>query len=355
MNWKFILWPFALIYGWVTRFRNFLFDIGVLQSKSYSIPVISIGNLSAGGTGKTPHVEYLIRLLKDEFKIAVLSRGYGRSTKGYVEVMVDSSSENVGDEPLQFKKKFPSVTVAVCEKRVHGIDRLIKEHQPTIILLDDAFQHRYVKPSINILLTSFSKPFYNDFLLPMGHLRESINGKARGSLIIVTKCPENLSEEKRSAIIQKISPLPTQQVCFSFIKYGEIVSFNHYNETGKDIYINHINHINHSVLLVCGIADPTQIEQHLRSKFSKVEKMVFPDHHHYTTADLKAIAGKFNNIAAREKIIITTEKDFMRLGLAQSQQLPFYYLPIEIDFDEKDKHAFNQYIIEHVRKNQTNR
>ncbi len=348
MSWRIILWPFAQLYGFGIRIRNYLFNTGLLKQEEFDIPVISIGNLTTGGTGKTPHVEYLIRLLKDEFKIAVLSRGYGRSSKGFRSVRVDSKPDIIGDEPLQYKRKFPDVTVTVCEKRVNGIDRLIFEYHPEVVLLDDAFQHRYVKPSVNLLLTEYAKPLFNDHLLPMGNLREPKSEKKRADAIVVTKCAATLSKEQQAAFIEKLSPLPQQPVFFSFIRYGEIVGFKHKKVPDLSLYKDLC------ILLVCGIADPSLLVTHLQQKFRAVKKMIFPDHHQFTISDLKAISQKFDNIAADSKIIITTEKDFMRLEDEPILHLPFFYLPIEVDFIKNDEYSFDQYILNHVRKNKAN-
>lgn len=348
MNWRIVLWPIAWIYGLGVRLRNFLFKVNILKSEEFDIPVISIGNLTTGGTGKTPQVEYLIRLLKDEFKVAVLSRGYGRTTKGYKEVRVDSKANRTGDEPLQYKRKFPEITVAVCEKRIRGIDRLIFENHPELILLDDAFQHRFVHPSCNILLTEYNKPFFNDQLLPVGNLREPIIGKERADAIVVTKCPQDISGKERLAFIKKIDPQQHQPVFFSFIQYGELVAFNQKKLPDPTIYKDLC------ILLVCGIADPSQLIKYLQFKFRAVKKMIFPDHHIFTVGDLKVMAQKFDNIAADNKIIITTEKDFMRLEHEPVLHLPLYFLPMEVDFDKNDKYTFNQYILDHVRKNKAN-
>ena len=348
MKWRFTLWPFAKVYGFAVTFRNFLFNKGWLRSEKFEIPIISIGNIITGGTGKTPHVEYLIRLLSNQYKVAVLSRGYGRQTRGYYEAGIDSKSRNVGDEPLQYKRKFPDVIVAVNENRVSGIDRLMQEHNPDVILLDDAFQHRYVHPSSNIILTGYSNPFFNDHLIPVGHLREPITGSVRADVIVVTKCPSGISKEKRLDFIHQLNLISNQQVFFSYIKYGQLVSLNHKRE------INPADFKKSCVLLVCGIADPSPFINYLQLHFRAVSKLIFPDHHTFTSSDINLISRKFDTIVADIKIIITTEKDIMRLENVPMLHLPFFYIPIEVDFIDTDKDNFNKYILNHVRTNKAN-
>ena len=348
MKWRYALWPFAKVYGFAVNLRNYFFDKGWLRSEKFEIPIISIGNITTGGTGKTPHVEYLIRLLKKQLKVAVLSRGYGRATKGYYEAQINSKSKKVGDEPLQYKRKFPDVTIAVNENRVTGINRLIQEHSPSVILLDDAFQHRYVFPSCNVLLTGYSNPFFNDHLLPVGHLREPISGSVRADVILVTKCPPEISEEQCSDFMLKFDLKSSQKVFFSYIKYGEVISLNHQRE------IDTADFKKYGVLLVCGIADPFPLVSYLHSQFQAVNKIIFPDHHSFTSGDIKLISRKFDNIAADFKIIITTEKDIMRLEKEPLRHLPIFYVPIEVDFIDSDKDNFNNYILDHVRTNKRN-
>ena len=245
---RFLLFPFAALYYLITSFRNFLFDKKVLKSTSFSIPVIIVGNLSVGGTGKTPQIEYLIRLLSDTFKIAVLSRGYKRKTKGFFWVHKNASVDEVGDEPLQFFKKFKNIHVAVDESRVHGIQQLLENQKPEVVLLDDAFQHRKLKGSFYILLTSYANLFVNDFLLPVGNLRESGSGAKRANTIIITKCPKDLSEKEQQKIIKKIKPLKNQRVFFTEISYSETVKGND-NMNLQDL-------VDFEILLVTGIANP---------------------------------------------------------------------------------------------------
>jgi tetraacyldisaccharide 4'-kinase len=306
-----LLFPFSIIYGGITALRNLLYNKGWLKSKAYNFPVICVGNLSTGGTGKTPMIEFLVSFLKENHKIAVLSRGYKRKTKGYREVLMDSKVEEVGDEPLQFKKKFPKITVAVCEDRQTGIEKL--QHLANVVLLDDAFQHRKVKASLNILLTPFNDLYSNDCILPVGNLREPRFGANRANLIIVTKCPENIEKSEIEAIKQKLNPKPNQQVYFSKIDYSsEIIN----NTVSKSI--NYLKDKN--FLLVTGIANPKPLVAFLKNSGLHFEEKVFPDHHNFTASEIEQLKTF--------KLILTTEKDFMRLQqLASTTEI--YYLPIQ--------------------------
>lgn len=304
---RFLLFPFAILYDIVTSIRNCFFDIGILKSTEFDIPVIAVGNLSVGGTGKTPQIEYLIRLLNNDYKIAVLSRGYKRKTNGFIQLNSSHSAEDVGDEPLQFFKKFGSkITVAVDANRTNGIQQLLQsKNPPEIVLLDDAYQHRKVKAKGYILLTKYDDLFSDDFLLPTGNLRESKRGANRAACIVVTKCPLNLSVEEQKVIRKKLISRPNQEVFFSTIAYD--------NEL-KGIENTSINNLkNKDVLLVTGIANPTSLLHYLTNKNIRFKHLQFPDHHNFSTNDIAKINEVFNNIPSNEKIMLTTEKDFVRL------------------------------------------
>ncbi len=352
---RLLAFPLSCIYGCLVFLRNKLYDWGIQPSKKFDTPTISVGNLSVGGTGKTPHIEYLIRLLKSEFYIATLSRGYGRTTKGYVLSDTQSTATDIGDEPLQFKKKFREIRVAVDSKRVRGIKKL-KEEFPSLqtILLDDAFQHRAVKPGLSIVLTDFSKLFTSDFMLPSGNLREFRTGIKRADIIIVSKCPEILLPIERKRLITEINPLPYQQIYFSFLKYGEFIPFNEdiTNLFSKEYYFDR----NYSVVLLTGIANTASLEYYLKNKVKNIIPAKFSDHHSYTKNDLQSIQKIFNNIASSNKIILTTEKDAMRLKNPEFSNilktLPLFYIPIEIEFHDKDKNTFNEQVLHYVRTNQ---
>lgn len=313
-----ILFPFAILYGFITSIRNFLFDKGILKSYSFDIPIIAVGNLSVGGTGKTPQIEYLIRLLSPNYKIATLSRGYRRKSKGFVLADSTCNAEILGDEPFQFYKKFSNIQVAVDADRKNGIEQLLSQSEkPEIILLDDAFQHRKVKAGFYILLTSYGDLYSDDFMLPTGNLRESKKGAKRADLIIVTKCPEILSLDEQNKIKSKLNIASTQELYFSFIDYDEFI----YSED-KSMKVSEIKNVDK--LLLAGIAKPNPFFAYLQSEND--EKLVYSDHHHFTENDINYIKNKSKN-----KIIITTEKDFVRLkGSIPSNQL--FYLPIRSSF-----------------------
>ncbi|TAL57186.1 MAG: tetraacyldisaccharide 4'-kinase [Bacteroidetes bacterium] len=343
---KLLLFPFAFLYGLAILIRNWFYDSGVLPSAEFNRSVIVIGNLSAGGTGKTPMIEYLVRLLKGRFPIATLSRGYKRHTSGFLIADKDSTSHQIGDEPLQFKKKFPELIVSVDENRKNGIQKLIgKFPELKVLLLDDAFQHRRVKPGLSILLSDYGKMFYDDFLLPVGTLREWRAGKKRADIIVATKCPDHLTPVEKRIILKKINPEPHQYVLFSHIKYGEPVPvFTSplpplFQERG-------------TAILLTGISNPRPLEDFLLNKKLKIISLAYPDHHEYTLVEATRLIETFNSISSPNKFIIITEKDAMRLdkpGLVEVlHKLPMYYIPIETTFDEKEKKEFDQLIINYI-------
>lgn len=353
---RILLFPIALLYGVGVWIRNLLFDINVLSSHQFkSISTISIGNLSTGGTGKTPHTEYLIRLLKSEFKVATLSRGYGRKSNGFQLASVDSTYQDVGDEPQQFFSKFPDIPVAVEAKRVIGIQKLLDQFADLdIILLDDAFQHRYVVPGISILLTEYSNLFVDDHLLPVGNLREYKSGMKRADIIIVTKSPEILSPIDARTIREKIQPKSYQRVYFSYFKYGEL----------QAVFPNQISFVPnyrniHQTLLVTGIAQAGRLVEYLNQHEFEIEHLEYPDHHDFTESDLQTIRETFQKLSALgPRIIITTEKDAMRFRLPAIREkmadLPLFYIPIEVDFHNNLSNEFNEQILHYVRTNKVN-
>ncbi len=305
-----LLFPFSLLYGGITAIRNFLYNKGWLKSKSYNLPIICVGNLSTGGTGKSPMIEFLVSFLIDNHKIAVLSRGYKRKTTGYREVLASNFVEEVGDEPLQFKKKYPEITVAVCEDRQTGIEKL--KNLADVILLDDAFQHRKVKASLNILLTSFDKLYSNDCMLPAGNLREPKFGAERADIIVVTKCPENISDSKMESIKGKLRPKSHQQIYFSKIGYNSEIKNS--TESKPIDYLR-----GKEFLLVTGIANPKPLITFLNNEGLTFEEKSFPDHHNFTVSEIEQLK--------KHKLILTTEKDFMRLQTI-AIVTEIYYLPI---------------------------
>jgi len=354
---RILLLPVSLLYGIVMFIRNKLYDIGFFPSVKFNVPVISIGNLSMGGTGKTPHIEYLVRLLKSEFYIATLSRGYGRKTEGFILADTQSTANEIGDEPLQFKKKFPKMPVAVDEERVRGIRNML-ELFPSIqgILLDDAFQHRAVTPGLSILLTDFSKLYTDDHVVPTGTLREFASGVKRADVIIVTKCPHIPLAIERKGIISKLKTLPNQKVYFTTVNYGEFIPLQ--NKITPPFSKAYYFEKKYSILLFSGIANVQPLVQYLKENTKNVHILNFPDHHPYTPNDLKNIESAFNDIHTANKIIVTTEKDSMRLkdkNISGSlSHLPIFYIPIEIKFCDQGEKDFSNQILEYVRSNQKN-
>ncbi len=336
--------------------RNKLYDRAIFPTTKPAISTISVGNLCVGGTGKTPHIEYLIQVLKTEFYIATLSRGYGRDSSGFLLADTQSTANDIGDEPMQFKKKFPAVRVAVDEKRCRGIQKLVDKY-PSLqaILLDDAFQHRAVTPGLSILLTDFSKLYSNDFVIPTGSLREFRAGAKRANIIIVTKCPNVLLPIERKRLIDEIKPAAHQYVYFSSIKYGDFIPLNiAKNPFTKEYYFER----NYSILLLTGIANTASLSYYLKDKIKNITHLKFPDHHDFSKRDIEKIKSVFDSITATNKLILTTEKDAMRLKNADFakifKDLPIFYIPIEIVFDDKDRHALNTQILNYVRANQRN-
>lgn len=344
---RYLLFPFTVIYGGVVTFRNFLFAKNVLKSSEFEVKTISVGNLSTGGTGKTPHIEYLIRLLKNEYKIATLSRGYGRKTGGFEQANDTSTHKEVGDEPLQFYNKFKEeVNVFVENKRVTGVMEILAKHPETeVILLDDAFQHRAIKPGFSILLSDYSSLFYKDVILPAGNLREMRTEANRADLIMVTKCPNDISEKEMEAISIKIKKIANKPVYFSRIKYGEIKSFN---ANLKVLRLNEFKDI--ETLLITGIANPKPIQKLLNNNEINYKHLKFPDHHNFTKKNISNIIDIFGSISGN-KIILTTEKDAVRLkSIDELKELPIYYLEIEIEII-KNKKEFDNKILTYVKQN----
>ncbi len=337
-----ILYPFSFVYGLITYIRNRAFDLGLLKSKSFDLPVISVGNLSVGGTGKSPMIEYLIRLFHPSYKVAVLSRGYGRKTKGFLLASENSSAKELGDEPLQFYRKFKDVIVAVDERRVNGLEQLQKlKPELNVVLLDDAFQHRYIKAGYNVLLTAYDKLYTDDLLLPAGDLRESRKGADRANVIIISKCPSNLDKKEQLEIVKKIRPKPYQNVFFSCIQYDSYV----FGREGK-IPTDELSSWN--VLMVTGIADTEPMEEFLTSLQINFQQLKFSDHQFIGNRELEKIKKNFFLIDGEKKLILTTEKDYVRNFLHTT--LPVYYLPIKTEILGNSE-KFNDLIENYVRKN----
>lgn len=350
---RLLLIPFSWIYGWITTFRNTLYDKGIKSSYRFGIAVINVGNLSTGGTGKTPHIEYLIRLLKDRYKIAVLSRGYKRNTKGFLLVRENMAVEKSGDEPAQLKRKFPDVHVAVCENRVKGCFNLLATYPDLdVILLDDAFQHRAVKAGLNILLTSYGKLYTNDYLLPAGNLRESKKGSKRAHIIIVSKVPANINETDQQELANEIDPDKDQSLYLSSLRYDQLT--NLWNPIEKTEPVDCFR--DKPVILVTGIARSKKLYLEIEKYQRNIIHFRFKDHHRYTESDVKQIAKKCISLNG---IIVTTEKDAVKLGQNNGRNilssLPIYVWPVAVEFHPNDKKSFENRILTYVEKNKRNR
>jgi tetraacyldisaccharide 4'-kinase len=346
---KILLFPVACLYGFITGLRNKLFDWKILPSKSFSIPVISVGNLSAGGTGKTPHTEYLAALLKDTYKIAILSRGYRRKTRGFIMVTPEHTQIDIGDEPMQYLKKFPDVVIAVDEDRKRGISKILAAKPDTqVILLDDAFQHRYVKPGKSIILTDYHHLFVNDYLLPTGMLRERAKGARRADLIIVTKTPKIFSPITRRSLVKELNPKRDQKLFYSYISYESPVPLKLCtNQKQASVKYNYI-------IMVAGVANSYPLQEYLRGICNELIVIDFHDHYQYTPADFEKILREYQSIISKDKVIFTTEKDATRLDKEEFSSyldvLPVYYVPIRIKFHDCDEIRFDKLILDYVQK-----
>lgn len=337
---KILLSPLAFLYGLVVTLRLQLYRWRVLRSSSFDLPVITVGNLSAGGTGKTPHVEYLIRLLKEHIPVGVLSRGYMRKTSGFHVVDINELATSAGDEPLLLKKKYPDITVAVGESRVDGIPLMLAKHpELKTILLDDAYQHLALKPGLSVLLTEYNDPFTRDHLLPAGRLREWRSGYERANIIIVTKCPTVLDRAEKAKLIAEISPLPHQRVYFSYYEYGTpYAPF----QQGATLSLSQAL----DVFLVCGIAKTDYMTDYLADQVRLLKYLEFEDHHFFSNHDIARVMAIFKNIESDNKIILTTEKDAVRFQLHQQYirqtKMPLFVLPIRVRFHDEDGPHFDE-------------
>jgi tetraacyldisaccharide 4'-kinase len=350
------LLPLSWLYGLGVGFRNFCFESGILKSKAYQTPVISVGNITVGGTGKTPHVEYLVHFLKDQMKVAVLSRGYKRKSRGFLIGTPETTIRQLGDEPYLMKLKYPDITVAVDNKRTRGIENLTETSQakkPDVILLDDAFQHRYVKPGINILLVDYHRLIIYDTLLPAGRLREPLKEKNRADIVIITKCPKDLKPMEYRVLTKQMGLFPYQQLFFTTLSYEQLQPI--FPEAGVAPSMDDIS--NRHVLLLTGIASPRQMLEDLKPHVAKISPLVFGDHHAFKQKDIRKINEAFASLQG-PKIIITTEKDAVRLtdveGLSDEVRKNLFALPIRINFMQEGENTFKNSIIGYVRKNSRN-
>jgi len=327
---RILLLPFSLLYGIGVALRNLAYTTGILKSVSFSIPVISIGNLSMGGSGKSPHIEWLVRWLKEYVSVATLSRGYGRKTLGFKIVSVEMNALEAGDEPLQFKRKFPDIGVAVSESRVLGIPQIMAHYPQTqVVLLDDAFQHRAVRPGLNIMLTEYRRPFFGDYLLPSGRLREWRSAYKRADIIIVSKCPSGLRQEERDAFIGALALMPGQQIFFSTFEYGDpYYFFNPAYRGGIDSETE--------IIAFTAIAQPEYLHEYLLSRCGTLTTIEYEDHHYFEAQEIANLKRRFDALPSSRKMIVTTEKDAMRLDLHRDflneLKIPLFVLPVQVRF-----------------------
>jgi tetraacyldisaccharide 4'-kinase len=331
---RLLLLPLGILYATVVEIIKYLYKSGYLNSKRSEKAVIAIGNLSLGGTGKTPHAEYVINYLWKFHKIAVLSRGYGRKSKGFRAVSPNDVAEDSGDEPLQIAKKFPEVPVFVCENRLEGIEKIIKLKPETqLLILDDAMQHWPIKADSNILLTTWQEPFFADFPLPAGNLREFRNGYRRADIIIVSKCPKEISEKQKEEFLANLNALATQKVFFSYFTYSDPYLFEHTNQT---LTLEQLD--SRKILLISGIANPEVMEEELIRQGAHLYKIRYRDHHRFSKKDLENIMQKWSEISAKSEncILMTTEKDATRLKGLIDASIPLYVLPVRVEI------AFNK-------------
>lgn len=340
------LYPLALIYGAVVWMRNRLYDSGFFSSVEFSVPVIAVGNLSVGGTGKTPHIEYLVRLLQYRFRVATMSRGYKRRTQGFLLADYETNALRIGDEPMQYHMKFPDLVVSVAEERMTGIPKLLQQ-RPFIetVLLDDAFQHRSVKAGINMLITDYAKPFYKDHILPIGTLRENRRAYKRADMIVVSKCPQDLTLEKATEMKKEIAPFDKQHVFFSTVKYDhpyDVLTRQPFDIKGKN------------VVLVAGIAKPQPLINYLESQAGQVHVLSYNDHHYFLRKDLEEIKAAYDNWELNNKVIVTTEKDATRLFLyaetLREWQVTIVAMPIKIEFLFNEQNQVDRLVLDYVEK-----
>lgn len=344
-SFRILLLPISLIYWLVIAIRNGLFEKEILKSTTFGLPVICVGNLSVGGTGKSPMVEFLVRFLKDKTKPAILSRGYKRRTEGYVLAAPGHTALDIGDEPQQFFQKFPDVPVAVGEKRLEAIPQLLHDHPETqCILLDDAFQHRSVKAGLNILLTDYNNLFTRDFYLPTGDLRDLRSGYKRAEIIVVTKCNPKLAEKEKQEIIREINPLPHQRVFFTANRYA------HPYHIANPADLTRLS-APEEILLITGIANPAPLKHLLELHTATYSMMHYPDHHIFTITDWKEIRRKFDQLPTSKKIILTTEKDAVRLTKfgEELKSLPIYVIPLEHHFLFEEEAAFQEIVLNFIK------
>ncbi|MDQ1296315.1 MAG: Tetraacyldisaccharide 4-kinase [Bacteroidota bacterium] len=353
-----LLYPFSLIYGFLTSIRNFLYNAEILKSHEFSIPLICVGNLTIGGTGKTPHTEYLAGLLKQNFRVAILSRGYKRKSSGFRFADSNSKVSDIGDEPMQIFRKFPDITIAVDRNRVRGVEKILKEKPETaVIILDDGFQHRKITPGYSILLSDFDRLMIRDHLLPYGNLRESINNMDRADIILITKSPDDISPIQRRLIVKEVRKAPYQNLYFTSVVYKDPVPVFE-NSLHGVIPLSLNDSGSCGIVLVTGIANPKTFYEYLGKSFNEIIHLRFADHHIYTFNDYNKISDAWASLRSPRKYVITTEKDAVRLreitNFTEPLKSSFYYIPVGVKFLNDDKEEFDNMIVDYVRKNKRN-
>jgi tetraacyldisaccharide 4'-kinase len=349
---KIIFYPLSLLYGLITALRNFLYNAGILTSVEFPFPVICVGNITVGGTGKTPHTEYLAEMLGKRFKVAILSRGYKRKTRDFRIATPEALVSEIGDEPLQIFRKHPEVLVAVDLNRVDGVQTIIEDHPDIeVIILDDGFQHRKITPGLSILLTDYERLYFRDQMLPYGNLRESKVNMRRADVILITKTPENITPIQRRLIVKEIDKAANQNLYFTSFRYKAPVPVFDNKSVTKEF-------TGSGIVLVTGIANPLPLKEYLLKSYSEIIHLQFPDHHYFSEKDLLEISSAYNDLKSETRYLFTTEKDAVRLreftNIAEPIRSAFYYIPIGIFFLNEDQDEFDNLIIDYVRKNHRN-
>jgi tetraacyldisaccharide 4'-kinase len=352
------LYPISLIYGLITGFRNFLYNTGIFQSVEFHSPVICVGNITVGGTGKTPHTEYLIELLRKTFKVATLSRGYKRKTRNFRIASSLSHVSEIGDEPLQMFRKFHDILVTVDRNRVHGVKKILQGYPETeVIILDDGFQHRRITPGFSILLSDFERLFVRDHLLPYGNLRESKENMRRADIILITKSPENISPIQRRLIVKEVNKAPYQNLYFTSLIYqNPLPVFD--NKTDNKAHLELSQCKDCGIVLITGIANPIPLKEYLQRITGEIIHLSFPDHYDFNETDIIRISSAYKALKSPVKYLFTTEKDAVRLcefaNIADPIRSALFYIPVGIHFLNDDKDEFDNIIVEYVRKNKRN-
>jgi tetraacyldisaccharide 4'-kinase len=353
-----LLYPISLIYGLITGIRNFLYNTGVISTVEFHFPIICVGNITVGGTGKTPHTEYLAGLLKKEFKVATLSRGYKRKSRNFRIASSSSQVSDIGDEPMQIFRKFPDILVTVERDRVNGVNQILATNPETeVIILDDGFQHRRITPGFSILLSDFDRLIVRDHMLPYGSLRESKDNMRRADIILITKSPENVSPIQRRLIVKEVDKAPYQNLYFTSFRYKDPLPVFDIN-VQTEIHFDMSKSATIGIVLITGIANPLPLKEYLEKAVKEIVHLSFPDHYNFNEKDIRSITSAYEKLKSAEKYIFTTEKDAVRLrefsNIAESIKSAFFYIPVEIHFLNDDKDEFDNMIVDYVRKNKRN-